>query len=731
MRGQPIVDAKISKPPPHRWAPQRARARALLDQGDRGGLTVVAAGPGFFKRQLVEAWATLDPRRRVAWLSLDEADDPIRLLAHAIAAVRSVASGFSPEIVLDDLLDSGNWQARAADTVVEALGTLDEPLTLVVDGVHRLRDPDSRRGIETLVRYRPSQLKIIVITRDTAAIDLAHATMSGAVTEIREPDLALDVDETFRMLVAAGFDVTVRDARVLHEATDGWPAGVSLTATRRSPDGGVPTFAPDENPVHAFLRSRVLEPLDGDLATFLLQVASLGSVHPDLAAHVTGRADARRRLDRLSEIHLLFDIPGSRPGWRTFPDYLRRFAHHELRGRDEDDARELFRSAATWCWDRELLDESLTIAAHAENVDLLAAILLEHHLPWSGGGQADRVRAWSSALLQAKPDCVEAHLVAAWASLLNGDDAVATSTVAFLAAQTVPGRRGDLVAGELDVIRSHLARRRGELDASLDLARLGAAAAGRLGSEFTTPYGGALPSASAMHVGIAAVWAGELDEAIAELESARSTWGWASQALPLIHSYLALAHWLRGEDAAVAQAGLARIHLQDVTLGAGDFAAVAVGLLLGINPSEDADLGSLLRLAEQIGEPVTEVLAGACEALASVERDPNRARQAVRRGRSAADVCPEPGVLPMLMAKVAFVVGVDADPVRGEPLTEGEERVLRMLAGPLTEREIAVELHLSHNTVRTYRRRLYKKLGLGSRADVARVIETLRRQGDS
>lgn len=731
MRGQPIVDAKISKPLPHRWAPSRARAQALLDQGDQGGLAIVAAGPGYFKRQLVEAWATLDPRRRVAWLSLDEADDPIRLLAHALAAVRSAAPGFAPEIVLDELPGPGNWHARAADAVMEALGTLDEPLTLVIEGVHRLRDPDSRRGVETLVRYRPNQFKIIVITRDDAAIDLAHDTMSGAVTELREPDLALDVDETFRLLAAAGLDVTLADARSLHAATGGWPAGVSLTAGRRTSDGEVPPFAPDEEPVQGYLRNRVLDPLDDELATFFLQVASLGSVHPGLAGHVTGRPDARRRLDRLTELHLLFEAPGLRPGWRCFPDYLRRFAHHELRARNEDDARELCRRGATWCWERELLEESLTIAAYGEDVDLLAAILLEHHLPWSAGGEADRVRAWSSVLLQMLPDCVEAHLASAWASLLAGDDVVAASTVAFLGSRTVPGRRGDLVAGELDVLRAHLARGRGELTAALALARRGADAASRLGPDFTTLYGGALPSAAAMHVGMAAVWAGELDEAIAELESARSTWGWASQSLPLLHGYLGLAHWLLGDEAAVAHAGLARTHLQERQLGAGDVAAVAIGLLLGLSPATDTDLAALLDLAEAIGEPVIEVLAAACEAMVHADRDPGRARRAVRRGREAADACAEPGVLPTLMAKVAFVVGVDSAPVLGDPLTEGEQRVLWMLAGPLTEREIAAELHLSHNTVRTYRRRLYGKLGLSSRADVGGAIEAVRRQEGS
>jgi LuxR family maltose regulon positive regulatory protein len=73
-----------------------------------------------------------------------------------------------------------------------------------------------------------------------------------------------------------------------------------------------------------------------------------------------------------------------------------------------------------------------------------------------------------------------------------------------------------------------------------------------------------------------------------------------------------------------------------------------------------------------------------------------------------------------------------------EPLTESETRILRYLPTNLSAREIADELYLSWNTVRTHMRHLYAKLGAHRRHDAveqARALGLLapswrRRQGE-
>ncbi len=54
---------------------------------------------------------------------------------------------------------------------------------------------------------------------------------------------------------------------------------------------------------------------------------------------------------------------------------------------------------------------------------------------------------------------------------------------------------------------------------------------------------------------------------------------------------------------------------------------------------------------------------------------------------------------------------------RSSVLSARELVVLRMLCGPLSERDIGRELYLSHNTVHSHTRSIYRKLGVSSRAE--------------
>jgi LuxR family maltose regulon positive regulatory protein len=55
-----------------------------------------------------------------------------------------------------------------------------------------------------------------------------------------------------------------------------------------------------------------------------------------------------------------------------------------------------------------------------------------------------------------------------------------------------------------------------------------------------------------------------------------------------------------------------------------------------------------------------------------------------------------------------------------EPLTDRELSILRALRGPLSARDIGAELYLSINTVKSYTKSLYRKLGVVTRADAVR-----------
>ena len=55
-----------------------------------------------------------------------------------------------------------------------------------------------------------------------------------------------------------------------------------------------------------------------------------------------------------------------------------------------------------------------------------------------------------------------------------------------------------------------------------------------------------------------------------------------------------------------------------------------------------------------------------------------------------------------------------------ETLSNRELEVLRLIAAGKTLKEVAAELHLSENTIATYRMRISQKLGLNTNVEIAR-----------
>jgi LuxR family maltose regulon positive regulatory protein len=104
----------------------------------------------------------------------------------------------------------------------------------------------------------------------------------------------------------------------------------------------------------------------------------------------------------------------------------------------------------------------------------------------------------------------------------------------------------------------------------------------------------------------------------------------------------------------------------------------------------------------------------------------DEARTTLRRAQDAIAELSDCGAVPGLAARIEAALAEAEQHASGggllEPPSEAELAVLRLLTTDLSTREIASELFLSPNTVRSHTRAIYRKLHVGSRADaVARA----------
>jgi LuxR family maltose regulon positive regulatory protein len=109
------------------------------------------------------------------------------------------------------------------------------------------------------------------------------------------------------------------------------------------------------------------------------------------------------------------------------------------------------------------------------------------------------------------------------------------------------------------------------------------------------------------------------------------------------------------------------------------------------------------------------------------------ARDEVREAAMLVRSCPDPGPRIQRLLSQARGHARTAEPGTPRPpgveeLSEGEFRVLRLLASDLTQREIGAELYLSLNTIKSHTRSIFRKLGASSREQAvarARALELI------
>ena len=330
---------------------RRSRLDALLSKGVEGPVTVVCAGPGFGKTLAVAAWARLRTAPGpIAWLLADETDDVQAFWTQLLGAL-TVADALPGDSPLRAILPGTEFGLLEVARIADELERLPAPVVFVIDDVHRITDTAVLETLSHLLDRRPTQLRLVLVSRTEPVLHLRRLQLSGDLTEIHADALAFTEAEAHEFCARGGFELTTDEITMLLTRTQGWPAGLRLALLSIDPNdvgSGLQRFSGRSRLVAAYLIEELLETLAPTDRRFLLATSIVEQVSGGLARALTGRADSHQALERLVANNALTVRLADRPDWFSYHPLLRQLLRSRLAADQPDSVFDLNRRAAAW-----------------------------------------------------------------------------------------------------------------------------------------------------------------------------------------------------------------------------------------------------------------------------------------------------------------------------------------------------------------------------------------------
>jgi LuxR family transcriptional regulator, maltose regulon positive regulatory protein len=346
-------------------------------------LAAIQAAAGFGKSSLLtQCYERIRGEQPAAWLSLDASDnDYSRFLAHLLAAIE--ASGIEPAREFRHLLRFGSRLApgTCADLLTSALDCVTSGLAICVDDFHLLNDPASAQLLSQLLLAPRSNLTWLLASRTAlSSLPLSRLRLLNELREIDTQALKFTSAESHEFLCGAiGEPLEPALSCLLTERTEGWVAGLQLASLGL---GAVDTraelirgFTGANRNVADFMRDSVLSRLDDGTQDFLLATSILPRLSVQLCNFVTGRDDARPRLDLLETLNLfIFSLDDERR-WYRYHHLFAEFLEQRLRDREPARARRLQERASVWFEQAGYPLEAIELALRAQAYERAARLL--------------------------------------------------------------------------------------------------------------------------------------------------------------------------------------------------------------------------------------------------------------------------------------------------------------------------------------------------------------------
>lgn len=402
----PLLQTKLYIPPVRSELVSRPRLIERLNTDLHHKLTLVSAPAGFGKTTLLSEWVQ-QRKQPATWLSLEPGDDDAnRFWRYVIAALQTVDATIGE--TAQALLESSQHPPldTLVTTLVNDITTLSSSLTLVLDDYHVIRTDSIHASLNFLLDHIPSQLHLVIATREDPPLALARRRGRRELTEIRAADLRFTAEEVGEFLnTMFCLNLSGQDIAALEDRTEGWAVGIQMAALslqKQAPSDRhdfVATFAGDDRYIVDYLMEEVFQRQPPHVQTFLLQTSILERLCSSLCNSVTGRDDSQSILDDLEQANLFIVPLDNRRHWHRYHHLFADLLRQRLgQSKIMQDITSLYLQASRWCEREGFIAKAVSYALAMPDPEYAVALIERHVLDLFYRSETVLVYNWLKAL---------------------------------------------------------------------------------------------------------------------------------------------------------------------------------------------------------------------------------------------------------------------------------------------------------------------------------------------
>jgi LuxR family transcriptional regulator, maltose regulon positive regulatory protein len=726
-RPEDVADSRQAAPQGDRSVALVPRPRLLSRlQGTSARLVLVNAPSGYGKSVLIEQWAEVDRRPFPVLILGAEHDDPGMLVASIVAAldpIEPVDKGVGDALTGPQPDFEGVVLPRLEATLKDRR----VPFVLVLDDFERITATDALAVVAAVIGALPAGSQVAVASRTEPALGIGRLRAHREVHEIGASDLVMRATESEELLTGIGLELSGGQLTSLLERTEGWPAALYLAGLSLQRaidlDAAIDRFAGDDRIVVDYLREEFLRPMDPDRLDFLLRSSVLDRLRGDLCDEVLQSDGSAIRIRDLSRSNMLLAPLDSHDEWFRLHPLFRGMLRAELRRVEPQTEAALHRRASDWWAAQDDWDRAITHAVEGGALDRAGELLWMGIPAYATRGRNATLFAWLDRLgEQTVATDASLSLTASYAHITQGDggrsEYWASVSAGLIEQEETSDKKTVLLAG-MALIEAALAR-----DGVGGIADRTALAAAMLPDD--SPW----MAMCRLIEGVGLHLQGHRDEAREKLVDGARRGAVSAPNLQVLNLAQLVLLAVEEGDWTLADMLASQARAQIDRSGIADYPTIALAFAVsGLVRSRTGRLEGAaadLRRGRQLLDRLVDFPAWyEAETLIAL------ARTAIRLDEVPAATEMLDGASRLLRATPdAVVLGdwiaeagrsletVSASAVRD--LTPAELRVLGYLPTHLSLSEIAEQVFVSPNTVKSQAQSVYRKLGVASRREAVK-----------